>query len=160
MKYIYSGGFSPRVVEYLKTFKDYEPVDMLVSQVDRSILKHAISLIEQGIVKSLFVDSGAFSAWTRGINIDIDEYIDFVNSIDTYTDMVASLDVIAGRLGYPVSTQEYVEAAQASWNNYLYMYDKIKSPKKLIATYHFGEPIEYLNQILDYQTLLHYLYIR
>ena len=42
----------------------------------------------------LFLDSGAFSAWSQGIEIDILDYIEFIKKHKKYLDVYANLDVI------------------------------------------------------------------
>jgi len=44
--------------------------------------------------QKLFLDSGAFSAWSRGVDIDIDKYISFIKDNTDILDIYASLDVI------------------------------------------------------------------
>lgn len=41
-----------------------------------------------------FIDSGAFSAMTRGIEIDVDDYIEFLNEYDTGVEICCQWDVI------------------------------------------------------------------
>lgn len=84
----------------------------------------------------IFVDSGAFSAHTQGVDIDIDDYISYLNEIIEDIEICAALDVI----GDP----------QKSWENYLYMIDRVAIPEKVLYTYHFGEDIEFLENSLKY----------
>ena len=84
----------------------------------------------------IFVDSGAFSAHTQGVDIDIDEYISYLNGIIEDIEICAALDVI----GDP----------QKSWENYLYMINRVLTPEKVLYTYHFGEDIKFLEKALEY----------
>lgn len=43
---------------------------------------------------SLFLDSGAFSAWTKKVAIDVHEYIDFIKANENKIDVYAALDDI------------------------------------------------------------------
>ena len=52
-----------------------------------------ISFIEED-GRKYFLDSGAFSAFTQGINVDIDEYIDFIKATRNKWEVVNGLDVI------------------------------------------------------------------
>lgn len=45
-------------------------------------------------IKDFFLDSGAFSAFTRNATINIDEYIDFCLQVKDYVKVIANLDVI------------------------------------------------------------------
>lgn len=100
----------------------------------------------------LFIDSGAFSAWTKGKKIDIDEYITFINTYKEYLTICASVDTIPGkpRGSTLASEQEVKEASQKTWENFLYMRSKMDNVDKLLYTFHAGEPWEYLVQALDY----------
>ena len=100
----------------------------------------------------LFIDSGAFSAWTQGKVIDVDEYIDWINERAEYIDLYGQVDVIPGdRNSGRIATREEVkEAAEKTWENYLYMRPKMKNPEGLLYTFHVGEPIEFLIQALKW----------
>jgi len=59
---------------------------------------------------SLFLDSGAFSAWSKGVEINIDEYILFIRKHTNHLDVYAVLD----NINSPECTwenQEYMETA-------------------------------------------------
>lgn len=100
----------------------------------------------------LFIDSGAFTSWTKGITIDIDEYISYLNSITDDVTCYASLDVIPGKSGKSTlpTPQESKEASDKSWENYLYMRKRVKHPDKLLYTFHIGEDYQYLKNALEY----------
>lgn len=100
----------------------------------------------------LFIDSGAYTCWTKGIPIDIDEHIQYINSISDYVSCYASLDVIPGKPGTATlpTQQESIEASDKSWENYLYMRKRIKHPDKLLYTFHIGEDYKYLKNALEY----------
>lgn len=100
----------------------------------------------------LVVDSGAYSAWSRGKQFDVDEYIDFLNSnhvLDTAF-WAAEADVIPGRFGVDPTEEERLAAPEKSWENYLYMIDKVKWPKKIVPIFHQGEDFKHLKRILAY----------
>jgi hypothetical protein len=44
-----------------------------------------------------------------------------------------------------------MEAPKLSWENYLYMVDKVKSPEKLIPIFHQGEDFKWLKNMLNYK---------
>ena len=58
----------------------------------------------------LVVDSSAYSAWTRGLQIDIDEYIAYINSISDVVYWFAELDKIPGEFGGEHTPEELAEA--------------------------------------------------
>ena len=56
----------------------------------------------------VFLDSGAFSAWTRGVEIDIQKYIEFIKQNQDVITVYANLDVISpGR--FSMGTKESAE---------------------------------------------------
>lgn len=101
----------------------------------------------------LFIDSGAFSAWTKGKVIDVDEYIQFINKYKDSLTVCASVDTIPGepRTSHVASAEQVKEAAQKTWENFLYMRNKMDDVDKLLYTFHAGEPWEFLEQALNYK---------
>lgn len=99
----------------------------------------------------LFVDSGAFSAWTKGIKIDVDQYIDWINERSDDLDLYGQLDSIPGLMSEGLTSKDFEESARKSWENYLYMYPKMKHPKKMLYTFHAGEPFKYLANALEWK---------
>jgi hypothetical protein len=80
----------------------------------------------------LFLDSGAFSAWSQGKNIDIQEYIYFIKENKSVINVYSNLDVIGN--------------AQATWNNQMIME---KSGLVPIPCFHYGEDEVWLKRILS-----------
>jgi hypothetical protein len=76
----------------------------------------------------MFLDSGAYSALTKGALIDIDEYIAFIKENEDYIDHYSVLDVISDPVG-TLENQKIMEAAGLS----------------PIPCYHYGEPTKYLD---------------
>lgn len=94
-----------------------------------------------------FLDSGAYSAWSRGTVIDLDEYIEFIKANIEMLDAYASLDVIPGKPGAIATQIERDAAAQQSWRNYLYMVEDGLQP---IPVYHYGEHERFLDRMLQH----------
>lgn len=107
--------------------------------------------------REIFLDSGAFSAHTKGAVIDVEQYIEFINERDDNLTCFAQLDTIPGEFGKPKTRQMMEEAAEKSWENYLYMYDKVKSPKKLLPIFHQGEDFRHLIRILEHEPKVEYM---
>lgn len=99
----------------------------------------------------LFIDSGAYSAWTQGVKINVDDYINWINARSNYINLYGQVDTIPGVKNGIVSLQEVREAAEKTWENYLYMRPKMNNPEKLLYTFHVNEPIEFLKQALNYR---------
>lgn len=93
----------------------------------------------------IFIDSGAFSAWTQGIAIDTDQYIKWLNQRSDNIYLCGQVDAI------PNSMSEVKEAAEKTWQNYLYMRSKLNNPTALLYTFHVGEPINFLERALQYK---------
>ena len=93
-KFIFSGSLTNAMSDYLVEFMKmgkFEPIDVLVSQLDRAGIKAMLKHAEKGIIKSMFIDSGAYSEHSQGIKIDVDEYISYVNSLDDHICAVAQV---------------------------------------------------------------------
>lgn len=88
---------------------------------------------ERGLLgKRLFLDSGAFSAFTRGVKIDIDEYAAFIHKNEKYITTYASLDVIGDYKGTQRNT-EYLESLGLH----------------PLPTFHSGSPYSELERIVN-----------
>lgn len=80
----------------------------------------------------IFLDSGAFSAFTQGVNIDIQEYIDFIKTHQDHLTVYANLDVI----GSPEGT----------WKNQRRMEKAGLMP---LPCFHYGEDPKWLVMYLS-----------
>lgn len=125
----------------------------LMSYLNES--KHILARKEKGL--KTFVDSGAYSAFTKGKVVDIDHYIGWLNEHDEGVEIAAELDVIPGKWGITKTQEELDSAAQKSWENYLYMIERLDNPRKLLPIYHQGEDYKYLEQILEYKPNIDYI---
>ncbi len=161
-RYIFSGSLVQSMVDYLLAMDEFEPMDVLVSQLDRAGVRKMLEYMDQGAVKSLFIDSGAYSIHSQGfekvakgkfstIDAFIDEYIDYVNELDDKIIAVAQVDHIPGVFKQPKKPEDYVESAELSWENYMYMRPKMRSPHKLIAVQHQGEAFENIKRMVDWR---------
>ena len=97
----------------------------------------------------LFVDSSAFSAHTLGSEVDIDSYIEYVNANQGMFDCIAELDKIPGEFRKPKTREQLLEAPEISWNNYLYMRDRVIDNDKLLPIFHMGEDFKWLELMLE-----------
>ena len=129
--------------------------DILVSYAYKKVCQHFFKLVDENGRKPLFMmDSGAFTN-TAGNSSTYDamaDYINFVNSNDKYIDYFVQLDRLPGfrsKMGLDVKLCQ--ETAAYNKENYLYMRGKVKSPEKLMPVYHSGEPLEWLDWLLDFE---------
>jgi len=96
-----------------------------------------------------FIDSGAFTAHTKGIEVDLDEYISYLNERDETVGVAAELDEIPGEFGKPKTKEQLNKAPLKSWANYLYMIERCKSPEKVLPIFHQGENLKHLVTMLE-----------
>jgi hypothetical protein len=75
---------------------------------------------------AILLDSGAFTVHTKGKKINLEQYINFVNSFGIYFDRMASLDVI----GNPKETLHNFEVMRARGANVFYTYHLSSFEKK------------------------------
>lgn len=105
----------------------------------------------------IMVDSGAFSFYQQSkkkghILTDqemydyTDEYLKFLNEYGQ------DLEVFVGVDSVPDPDNVNPDYARKTWENYLYMYDKLKPEirHKLIPVFHFGEDFKWLKNMLEY----------
>lgn len=123
----------------------------LASQLlDRNVISDWIYGRSKGLCKGhLFIDSGAYSAHTQNTVLDVDEYIEYVNSIDEDVHILAQVDKIPGEFHKKKTRQQLLEAPELSWKNYLYMRPRLNSPDKLLPIFHQGEELKWLENILN-----------
>ena len=105
----------------------------------------------------VFLDSGAYSAHTKGAQIDVDSYIDYINGLDDTFTCYAQLDTIPGVFRKPKTKEQLLEAPEVSWKNYIYMRERVKSPDKLLPIFHQGEDWHNLTRMLDYEPRIDYM---
>lgn len=123
---------------------------LLSQEINRTEIDKITKLRKDGSYTGhILIDSGAFTAHRQGIEIDVDEYIDYINSISEYIDVYAQVDKIPGEFGKPKTQEQLLSAPQESWDNYLYMRPKMKEPDKLMPIYHQGESVKWLENMLE-----------
>jgi len=83
----------------------------------------------------VMVDSGAFSALGRGIVINIDEYLGFIQQFPEEWYYI-NLDVMLPR---NATEKEIRNCEEQGYENYLYLSKKVKN---LLPVYHYGEDIK------------------
>ena len=98
----------------------------------------------------LILDSGAYSAWTQKVEIDIDEYIAFCNAHPGVCHY-ANLDVIPA-MGTEGRAEKVIEeCCERGWQNYQKMVREVKNGlEKVIPVYHRGESVKWLERYLEF----------
>lgn len=143
---LYLAGAEGENSELLKKLND---CNLLFSYFYKPTL-NTLSMPHEVLNSLSFVDSGAFSAWTRGVTIDTDTYIGWINERSDFIDLYGQLDIITGTLTNTTDLKSFDIAASKTWENYLYMRPKMKNPDGLLYTYHAGDPIIYLKTALEW----------
>lgn len=131
-------GIISREIQYRRFFRGrllsfYEITNKLFAS-DESfnlIIKRNRNMPEGRKRVELFLDSGAFSAWSQGKQINIDDYIQFIKEHEDVIDVYANLDVIGD--------------AEATWKNQLRMEEAGLKP---LPVFHYGEDISWLKNLL------------
>lgn len=106
----------------------------------------------------IMVDSGAFSHYQQSkkkghiltdqeIYEYTDDYIEFLNQYGDYLEVFVGVDSV------PDPENVNPDYARKTWENYLYMYDRLKPEirHKLIPVFHFGEDFKWLKNMLEYK---------
>ncbi len=97
----------------------------------------------------VFVDSGAFTAWTQGKQLDIDEYINYLNANTNELTLFASVDNIPGKFRRLATLKEKQQSPILSWKNYMYMRERVVDKDKLLPVFHIGEDFKHLNNMCN-----------
>jgi hypothetical protein len=94
----------------------------------------------------LFLDSGAYGAWSRGEEIDIKKYAQYCKENHHLIHQLVNLDVIPGKFGRRDNSQAEVEdSAKKSHKNQQWLKDKGLKP---IPVFHQGERLYWLELML------------
>jgi hypothetical protein len=96
---------------------------------------------------TFWLDSGAFSAWNVGREIDLDHYIAYIKANIEHIDYYVNLDVIPGAFGVVPSPAEVEASAEAGWANMLKMEAEGLKP---IPVFHMGEQFKWLRRMIDH----------
>ena len=120
--------------------------------------KHLSERFSRDVKGKLIVDSGAFTAWTKGVEIDVDEYITWLNKYKDHIYLAGQVDTIPGKPGNGKANRaptliEVKEAAQKTYDNYWYMRERLDNPDMLLYTFHVGEPFEFLEKVLEHPNI-------
>lgn len=96
----------------------------------------------------MITDSGAFTAWSSGKEVDIDGYADWSLSITKQLPYVVSvnLDVIPGERGRSSTHSERIAGMKESLENADYLRGK---GLNVMEVFHQDEPKEFLDQLIE-----------
>lgn len=159
---LYLAGADKFGKEEVKQYMKLYLAGMEESCVDKIDCNALFSYVDQGKIQfdklkdfikpgKLFIDSGAFSAWTKGSKVNVKEYISWLNERTDDINLCGQVDVIPGDRVFGATPRQVREAAQSTWDNYLFMRKRLKNPDALLYTFHVGEPLEFLKQALEWR---------
>ncbi len=95
---------------------------------------------------TVLLDSGAFSVWKRGAQIDLKEYMRFLHDAEQYLDGIVALDVLPGTSKRIPTSVEVEESAAASFKQYRTMRAAALQP---MPVYHQGESFDWVKRYRD-----------
>lgn len=148
---LYFAGSAPQEVDEFLVKKGY---NRLFSQLnDRSRIKRWMGYKDEHPSMRLFVDSGAFSAYTKGKEIDLDDYIAYLNEYGKYFNVMVQVDYIPGKSNVVQDRQVYLDAPRISWENFLHMRERLDKSlwDRFIPVFHEGEDFKWLENMLTYK---------
>ena len=116
---------------------------------DRKTIERFFRYKKEGWTGKLLIDSGAFTVHRKGGELDLDSYIQWINDNDEYIDYAIEIDHIPGKWGQPRTREEVLMAPKISYENYLYMRKRLKSPNKLLPVFHQYESFDWLVKLLE-----------
>jgi len=95
----------------------------------------------------LMLDSGAFGAWARGVEIDLKTYCRFIKRHREHLLCYVNLDFLPGNKGVVVRTREAMEkSARLSYENLQRMHDMGLQP---VPVFHMGEDWKWLARLVE-----------
>lgn len=112
--------------QYYKTYEEPYPFKLIKRKMEN-----------EGKKVNLFLDSGAFSAYTQKVEIDVQEYIDFIKTHQDVIEVYANLDFIH-------LTDKKLSAVK-TWENQMAMEAAGLKP---IPVFHYGEDEKWLQRYL------------
>lgn len=95
----------------------------------------------------IMLDSGSFTAYTKGVELDIDDYLKFLDQVGDYLEVFVAVDDVPDP-----SNMDYGKA-QTTWDNYIYMWERLRPElqDKLMPVFHYGEDFTWLKKYLEHR---------
>ena len=106
--------------------------------------------IENGWSGRRFMDSGEFPAHKKGIRLDIEDYINYVNKVGDHLDAICCMDYIPRESDGP----EWMRiSAEVTWRDYLYQRSRLRPEvrDKYIYIIHIEDTANLLPRALEYR---------
>ena len=109
---------------------------------------------EMGVKCHMLLDSGAFTAWSIGKPVQLNELIEYNdNVVNTYGPMghtfnLISLDVIPGDKGRRPLAEELAQSVERSKDNFAVMQQHFAGRAQVLPVYHTGEDVALRNHYM------------
>ena len=103
--------------------------------------------MEESPQSKIFLDSGAYSKYHLGVDINLDKLIEYINE-RPQIEVFGQLDDIP----YPNLTATTArQSGEGNWEKYIYMMDRVVDSQrdKVLPVFHFGEPYCMLERMLE-----------
>lgn len=116
-------------------------------------IDNRIKEISHSVYPKLFLDSGVFTFAKKGFKWQslVDDYLNYINNPNIYNkfDIMCQLDTP----NYNFSKSDMKDVSgDLTFDNYVYMIDKVKTPEKFAMVFHHGENYKYLERLLQYKS--------
>lgn len=135
---------------FIDLFKELNVENMLISYAYFKSPNDYLKVAGNWIPKRMILDSGAFSVWTKGDKINIDNYINFCKGMREIVPQTTelhyvNLDVLPGRFGEFPTNEQRQSSAEEGWKNMEYMNSK---GLKVIHVFHQHEDFKWLHKLI------------
>lgn len=141
--------FAVAALRYVKELKSSGVKKILVSYAMESMCRQTINAKVLEPDDKLIIDSGAFSAWTLGKEINLKKYIEFCHWIISEKPCneiyFVNLDVIPGKFGKRPTKDDIENSASQGLINYKIMK---KAGLKVIPVFHQHEDFKWLEKMM------------
>lgn len=134
--------------KYITLLKEEKVKNILFSFAFFKTRQQVAGLFEEWQPENVIIDSGAFSVWSRGDEVDIDQYANFCLSMKEQFPKsnlyFVNLDVLPGKFGKRPNDQEREQSAIDGWKNMEYLESK---GLKVIPVFHQHEDFKWLDKL-------------
>jgi hypothetical protein len=103
-------------------------------------------LLERTTHPEIILDSGAYSVWRSGAEVDVDRYIRYCEIVKPLVLGCVNLDVIPGQWGRTASREEVADACELSFHRWHRMN---RTGALMMPVYHQGDALVWLDKYID-----------
>jgi hypothetical protein len=138
--------------QHIRLLKETNAENMLISYHFIKSPRRLLELMEGYEPKNLIIDSGAFSVWSNGGSVDINDYAKFCKDVKEILSpninlYCVNLDVLPGKFGERPNKEERENSATKGWENMLYLESL---GLKVIHVFHQHEDFSWLIKLSEH----------